>query len=115
MPALVNFGRGHRFAAYPRCSTPAVGVHDEAAAAPGVDTARVSGGRWTGCAAAFVSSGVSDRGVGARRGAGLEAGANGLDRLQTTLPVCAPARCIISEAMHEPVFFKRRSHGELAS
>ena len=40
MPAPASIGRGHRFAAYPRCSTPAVGVKHEAAAVPGVDTAR---------------------------------------------------------------------------
>ena len=51
MPAPVNFGRGHRFAAYPRCSTPAVGVLDEAAAIPGVSPARGPMVFGAGCAA----------------------------------------------------------------
>jgi hypothetical protein len=49
MPAPVNFGRGHRFAAYPRCCAPSRG--ERSGRNPGVETARGSRCQSTGCAA----------------------------------------------------------------
>ena len=61
MPAPSTAARGHRFAAYPRCSTPAVGRHNEPAAAPGVGTAHELSRGWTGCAASLVTNPPSSR------------------------------------------------------